>query len=172
MAPQKRSSSAPLPRAQQRSRTRTLTILGVGVALISALFYFLDSHLEWFYIFSPSQLHDISLRAISAHGNDTAGVVAFIAGELNEKFPGGYVNLEQEWIFNNAGGAMGAMYVIHASKFPSAFLTLSPASVSRPNHMTVLTVSQVSRSILSSSAPLLVLRATPAVTQRTTTSTS
>jgi C-8 sterol isomerase len=84
--------------------------------------------LEWFYIFSPLQLHDLSLRAISAHGNDTAGVVAFIAGELNEKFPGGYVNLEQEWIFNNAGGAMGAMYVIHASKFPSSILLSSSES--------------------------------------------
>jgi len=77
--------------------------------------YFLNSHLEKFYIFSPSELHDLSLRAISTHGNDTAAVVAFIAGEMNEKFPGGYVNLDQEWIFNNAGGAMGAMYILHAS---------------------------------------------------------
>jgi C-8 sterol isomerase len=102
----------------RQSSTRFLTILSVSIALISALLYFLDSHLEWFYIFSPSELHDLSLRAISAHGNDTAGVVAFITRELSEKFPGGYVNLEQEWFFNNAGGAMGAMYVVHASKFP------------------------------------------------------
>ncbi|TVY36623.1 C-8 sterol isomerase [Lachnellula occidentalis] len=98
-----------------RSSTGTLTILGISVALISAVLYFLNSHLEWFYIFSPSELHDLSLRAISTHGNDTAAVVAFIAGEMSEKHPGGYVNLDQEWIFNNAGGAMGAMYILHAS---------------------------------------------------------
>ncbi|CAI4210426.1 unnamed protein product [Parascedosporium putredinis] len=41
-------------------------------------------------------------------------IVDFIVTELSEKHPK-HVNLEQEWIFNNAGGAMGAMYVIHAS---------------------------------------------------------
>lgn len=96
---------------------RTLTVLAVIIALLSAVFYFLDSHLEWFYIFTPDQLHDLSQRAIGAHGNDTRKVVEFIVGELTEKLPGGYVNVDEEWIFNNAGGAMGAMYVIHASKF-------------------------------------------------------
>jgi len=100
-----------------RTWMRTLTVLAVIIALLSAVFYFLDSHLEWFYIFTPDQLHDLSQRAIGAHGNDTRKVVEFIVGELTEKLPGGYVNVDEEWIFNNAGGAMGAMYVIHASKF-------------------------------------------------------
>lgn len=93
-------------------------MIAVIVALSSALFYFLDSHLEWFYIFTPSELHDLSLRAIGAHGNDTGAVVDFIVGELNEKLPGGYINLEKEYIFNNAGGAMGGMYILHASRYP------------------------------------------------------
>jgi C-8 sterol isomerase len=99
-----------------QSSSRTLTRLAVIIALVSALFYFLDSHLESFYIFSPPELHELSLRAIAAHGNDTRSVVGYIVGELSEKLPGGYVNLDEEWIFNNAGGAMGAMYIIHASE--------------------------------------------------------
>jgi len=97
------------------SWTRSLTILAIVAALVSALVYALDSRLESFYIFTPDQLHDLSLRAIGAHGNDTRAVVGYIVGELSEKLPGGYVNLDEEWIFNNAGGAMGAMYIIHAS---------------------------------------------------------
>jgi C-8 sterol isomerase len=95
--------------------TRKLTIAAVTLVLLVALFSVLDSHLDSFYIFSPSELHSLSLRAIAAHGNDTRAVVGFVVGELSEKFPGGYVNLDEEWIFNNAGGAMGAMYIIHAS---------------------------------------------------------
>jgi C-8 sterol isomerase len=102
--------------AAHRTRISTLTLLAVAIALVSAVFYFLDSHLESFYIFTPSELHDLSLRAIGVHGNDTRAVVGFIVSELSEKLPGGYVNLDEEWIFNNAGGAMGAMYIIHASK--------------------------------------------------------
>ena len=102
----------------QRTWAGTLTVVAVIIALFSALFCFLDSHLEWFYIFTPSELHDLSLRAIGAHGNDTGAVVDFIVGELSEKLPGGYINLEKEYIFNNAGGAMGGMYILHASRYP------------------------------------------------------
>jgi C-8 sterol isomerase len=113
MPSQKPTSSPP------KTRSSTLTLVAIVIALLSVLFCFLDSHLEWFYIFTPSELHDLSLRAIGAHGNDTRAVVEFIVGELSQKLPGGYVNLDEEWIFNNAGGAMGAMYIIHASEFVS-----------------------------------------------------
>jgi len=109
MAPSKPQPPAP------RAWTKTLTILTIIITLLSALFYYLDSHLDWFYILDPVKLHDLAQRAIGVHGNDTKKVVGFIVGELSEKLPGGYINLDEEWIFNNAGGAMGAMYIIHAS---------------------------------------------------------
>jgi len=112
--PRKKGSSTPKPKP---SSFGLLAVLAVLTALLSSIFYVLDGHLEKFYIFSPPQLNDLSQRAIGAHGNDTRKVVEFIVSELSEKLPGGYVNLDEEWIFNNAGGAMGAMYIIHASKF-------------------------------------------------------
>lgn len=108
----------PLSSTRQTKLTRTLTILAIFAAAISSLIYYLDSHLERFYIFDPDHLHDLSLRALDAHGNDTRSVVAYIVAELNEKLPGGYINLDEEWVFNNAGGAMGGMYIMHASRFP------------------------------------------------------
>jgi C-8 sterol isomerase len=102
---------------------RSFTLLAAVLAIVSGIYYFLDSRLENFYIFSPPELNDLSLRAIGAHGNDTRSVVSYIVGELNEKLPGGYVNLDEEWIFNNAGGAMGAMYIIHASKLLKPLLS-------------------------------------------------
>lgn len=108
-----------------RNWTQSLIILAVVLAGVSVLYSFLDSHLDWFYILSPPELHDLSLRAIAAHGNDTRSVVTYITSELQEKLPGGYINLDQEWIFNNAGGAMGAMYIIHASKLRSRALVFN-----------------------------------------------
>ena len=120
--PSKKSSSGAKKSPNTAStRMRTFTILAAALAAFSAIYYFLDSHLESFYIFTPDHLHDLSKRALGAHGNDTRAVVSYIVGELSEKFPGGYVNLDEEWIFNNAGGAMGAMYIIHASKLSLIF---------------------------------------------------
>ncbi|ODM23967.1 C-8 sterol isomerase [Aspergillus cristatus] len=94
---------------------RCLSILAIFLALFSALYSYLNARLEQFYIFEPGQLHDLSQRAIAAHGNDTRSVVNYIVSELDEKVPSQFVNKEEEWVFNNAGGAMGAMYIIHAS---------------------------------------------------------
>ncbi|PTU23279.1 hypothetical protein P175DRAFT_0499816 [Aspergillus ochraceoroseus IBT 24754] len=94
---------------------RTLSIAIAFLALFTGLYKYLDARLEQFYIFDPAHLHDLSQRAIAAHGNDTRSIVQYIVSELDEKIPGTHLNMDEEWVFNNAGGAMGAMYIIHAS---------------------------------------------------------
>ena len=94
----------------------TLSLLALLLAAFASLFYYLDQHLEQFYVFEPGHLHDLSQRAIAAHGNDTRAVVGFIVSELEDKVGANYLNFDEEWVFNNAGGAMGAMYIIHASE--------------------------------------------------------
>lgn len=94
-----------------------LGILALLTALLSSVVWMVEQNLDSFYVFDTAHLHDLSTRAIAAHGNDTRSVVGFIVGELSERNPA-HVNLEEDWVFNNAGGAMGAMYIIHASASP------------------------------------------------------
>lgn len=119
MPSKKSSSSAP---ARQNKcgcfSFRKLGFLAVILALLSSIVVYLEARLESFYIFSPDHLHDLSQRAIAAHGNDTRAVAHYIVAELNEKETSAHLNLDEEWVFNNAGGAMGAMWIIHASKCP------------------------------------------------------
>lgn len=99
---------------------RVLFLLALLAGLLSPVVYLLEQRLESFYIFRPEQLHDLARRGIAAHGNDTRSVVRYIVDELHgDAATGAHVNLDEEWIFNNAGGAMGAMYLIHASMFLS-----------------------------------------------------
>ncbi|KAL4891685.1 ERG2 and Sigma1 receptor like protein-domain-containing protein [Aspergillus ambiguus] len=94
---------------------RSFTFLVTLLALLAGFYRYFDARLDQFYIFEPGHLHDLSQRAIAAHGNDTRAVVSYIVSELEEKTPGRHLNHDEEWVFNNAGGAMGAMYIIHAS---------------------------------------------------------
>lgn len=94
-----------------------LRFVAVLLAVVSPMVYMLEQRLESFYIFEPGHLHDLSTRAIAAHGNDTKSIVDYVVAELkSQPRTAAHVNLEQEWVFNNAGGAMGAMYIIHASE--------------------------------------------------------
>lgn len=92
-----------------------LSVLLVAVGYRQYLY--LEENLESFYIFSPEQLKQISAAAIEQHGNNTEAIVSNIIATLNQ-IDGvkPYINFDEEWVFNNAGGAMGAMYIIHASK--------------------------------------------------------
>ncbi|KAL2825258.1 ERG2/sigma1 receptor-like protein [Aspergillus pseudoustus] len=94
---------------------RVLSFAIALLALLTGVYKYFDSRLEQFYIFDPAHLHDLSQRAITAHGEDTRSIVQFIVSELSEKVGTTNLNFEEEWVFNNAGGAMGAMYIIHAS---------------------------------------------------------
>ncbi|KAH7127762.1 ERG2/sigma1 receptor-like protein [Dactylonectria estremocensis] len=87
------------------------------VALLAALtpiWYVLEQNLDRFSIFDHEHLHDLSKRAIAEHGNNTRAIAEYIVTELNEVVPNS-MNLDEEWVFNNAGGAMGAMWILHAS---------------------------------------------------------
>lgn len=91
-----------------------LSILGLLTCLLASVFYVAEKNLEKFYVFDTGHLHDLAKRSIAQHGNDTRGAVKYIVDELSETHAS-YINVEEEWMFNNHGGCMGAMYIIHAS---------------------------------------------------------
>lgn len=96
------------------------------IALVISFIYGLDhalesGTLERSYIFSPKQLHTLSISAISSYGNDTRALVANIVDQLQDKPDiAPYLTSDEEWVFNNAGGAMGAMRILHASQSPNS----------------------------------------------------
>ncbi len=65
------------------------------------------------HVFEPEVLHGIVKSAI---GQPLPAMIERIASDLSERYPGHIVPpADRQWIFNNAGGAMGQMMVLHAS---------------------------------------------------------
>lgn len=110
--------------------TKPLSYFAILVGILSTIVYLLDRNLEFFYIFKTDHLHDLAKRGIAAHGNDTRAIVDYIVTELQELYPDN-INLDQEWFFNNHGGAMGSMYIIHASQCPVQYITTNILLTSR-----------------------------------------
>ncbi|KAJ6625899.1 ERG2/sigma1 receptor-like protein [Mycena sp. CBHHK59/15] len=90
----------------------------VILLLLVAVGGWLDSIKSRWYVFDPSELHELAQAAIASSPNDTAGMIQHIVTNLTLTYPTNRIKLNvdtSEWVFNNAGGAMGAMYIIHAS---------------------------------------------------------
>jgi C-8 sterol isomerase len=73
-----------------------------------------------FYVFDPSLLHQLAQSAIaSASAPDaTNEMVSHILTNLTATYPRTSISINtdsSEWVLNNAGGAMGGMFIIHAS---------------------------------------------------------
>ena len=111
---------------------RLFIIASLFVLGFAVLIGYLDSIKERFYIFDPVQLQALAQRALVANGhlnisngqlvpipqasaNATRPVIDYIVAELRATVDTRYLTTSEEWIFNNAGGAMGAMFIIHAS---------------------------------------------------------
>ena len=63
------------------------------------------------HIFDPDVLHEIVRGVI---GQPLSDMIPEIRAELTARYPG-HILQGDDWIFNNAGGAMGQMLVLHAS---------------------------------------------------------
>lgn len=63
------------------------------------------------YLFDPDVLQAVVRDAV---GQPLPDVIAQIRREVGARYPGALLD-DTDWIFNNAGGAMGQMLVLHAS---------------------------------------------------------
>ncbi|KAF4611079.1 hypothetical protein D9613_006491 [Agrocybe pediades] len=116
MASNKKKAEATPPPSSRNKVSTWIKRVGILAILVVACAW-LDSIRERFYVFDLDLLREVSTSAIAASPNDTRGMVDFIVANLTDTYGSSNVrlNLKEEWVFNNAGGAMGAMYIIHAS---------------------------------------------------------
>ena len=84
------------------------------LSLLTAILVGLDSIKERFYIFDQEVLKRVAQDNLAKHAGDTNLLMANIAADLEKEYPG-HVRLEEQWVFNNAGGAMGSMWILHGS---------------------------------------------------------
>uniref|UniRef100_A0A7S1SH79 C-8 sterol isomerase n=1 Tax=Tetraselmis chuii TaxID=63592 RepID=A0A7S1SH79_9CHLO len=87
--------------------------VAVVVALVAVTLYLSVGH-ESQYIFTPEEMKAIAGEAIAKGEGDIDKVVELVVGKLRAAHPE-FIEPAGEWIFNNAGGAMGSMLILHAS---------------------------------------------------------
>lgn len=90
--------------------------LSALLTLLFSVLIYLTFYYEPNYVFSPEAMSAIGKRAIR-DGESSSGLnatVASVVRQLSERYPGRILPNPQ-WMFNNAGGAMGAMLVLHCS---------------------------------------------------------
>ncbi|GAV52946.1 hypothetical protein ZYGR_0AI02280 [Zygosaccharomyces rouxii] len=87
------------------------------------------------YIFDPQTLSEISNRVIvSQKDNTTEGLLRSLRDELANHYGPQFINKykTEDWVFNNAGGAMGQMIILHASV--SEYVILFGSAVGTEGH--------------------------------------
>lgn len=99
--------------AKQVKKSCWMKLLFVFTVL-SAILFGLDQVLDRFFIFDQNVLQQVAQRNIEKYQNDTNAMIENIALDLEKEYPG-HISLKQEWVFNNAGGAMGSMWILHGS---------------------------------------------------------
>ena len=86
----------------------------VAVVAVAAFVLVMESQKHRGYIFDPAVLREVQLEAVGDGTRPVEQVVADVVRLLADRYPG-HIQTEAEWLFNNAGGAMGACLMLHTS---------------------------------------------------------
>ncbi|KAK9471737.1 C-8 sterol isomerase [Dipodascopsis tothii] len=93
------------------------TTTAAVLAVLLAVYAYCDKYLlqSWF-IFDRDYLQELVTKATTEHPNNATAIFQLISDGLVERY-GETVNPynTEDWVFNNAGGAMGSMFVLHSS---------------------------------------------------------
>ncbi|EPX74821.1 C-8 sterol isomerase Erg2 [Schizosaccharomyces octosporus yFS286] len=95
---------------------KCLKLFGLLLPAIAAAIYYIQVNITSFYRFDPAKLQELSQQSIELYGNDTRALLY----DLNKRLIAEYGDLifplnDDEWVHNNAGGAMGNMFILHSS---------------------------------------------------------
>eukprot|EP00055_Hartaetosiga_balthica_P003956 m.9575 g.9575 ORF g.9575 m.9575 type:complete len:218 (-) comp3494_c0_seq1:2814-3467(-) len=91
-----------------------VALLVAVIAILGGICVFLEQYDG--HVFDPLKLQEIAKEAIAETGEneDVTELVNVLLSKLHKEY-GQHILDEPEWMFNNAGGAMGAMLVLHCS---------------------------------------------------------
>lgn len=104
--------------SKQKSKTSGSRLQELVAAIV--IFCVLGSGYLYFnkiHVFDPIKLQEIAQEAIEENKNtpdDIDRLVGLVVDKLRAEY-GGHIIENPQWMFNNAGGAMGAMLVLHCS---------------------------------------------------------
>ncbi|KAL1721317.1 ERG2/sigma1 receptor-like protein [Schizophyllum commune] len=133
-----RTTDAPSPHAPPKDadKARTpsaryayLAVASLVLALLWQAAKVLDTIKDNWYVFDPARLHQIAQAAVAAAPGDMPTIADHIFANLSTTYPASRVRLnpdKHEWVLNNAGGAMGAMWIVHASITEYLFIFGTP----------------------------------------------
>lgn len=113
---------------------------------ISALLYGVKYAMDWaytawlpqHYIFNPQTVNEICNGVLAQYKDqpdyEVESLLTDVRDALAEHYGDKYINeyLNENWVFNNAGGAMGQMIILHASV--SEYLILFGTAVGTEGH--------------------------------------
>lgn len=114
--PQSTSHLAGSSRSATNRWVAMARLILIALAVLVPLLALFEANLPSFFAFKPAKLQQLGQQSIAKHGDDIESLMRDLVDRLQIEYPGLVQDFGPErWVFNVAGGATGAMMILHAS---------------------------------------------------------